>query len=648
MALALLGSQLALSAAATVVKKAYEQSVAAALRQLGGTISERFQGNKELLALKDELGLKLRMLALPVDVAAHHATRGHTALQEALDAALGVLNDINAFEEALTREDIAQAQGEALSPPDAAATARRMRALIARLDALLPYLSLAISAVGDIHCIEWATTQSLGHGELEFQPALVLYVSGSPAGGAGAGGDAAGRPPPGLGTPQGAPGLRRFAVQCSGPAGGGAGGVGASGPASDAGSECEAEEGSGSSGSQDADEEEEEGRNDGGSGSQALTEQWRVLGQLEYLLRLCVLENLEGRPHHTLTDERIRMAFLAPGPPGAPGGAGGGAGALRAHARGGGSAAAWTPPSTAAGATPAGVDEVTTGIKRLNFASTDKAAARKERPFGSPIPESSLQRLRRKLLVREAENMQNHVEELQAQLLALGRQARDPRLTQAERDALIAQILDVLDELEKAQSRLNLRQGAALRGGGTSSDGAGSSSSSDGAGSSSSMGGDESFGVRRDLQEQMQPEEEGAMGAEGEKLGARGAARKEEEGEEGLGAVGAAEEDAPALGAVGAAEAAAGWPEPPEGHDDHASPAEQMLALGPQGALAEQLAQSNGGRDAGYGRRAACSAGDHRHGKHWRERQGVERTAGTLVPPGACCAPRLDGQLWYW
>lgn len=48
MALSFLGSQLVVSAGLTVVKKAYETSVVAALKQLGGTISDKFRGNAEV------------------------------------------------------------------------------------------------------------------------------------------------------------------------------------------------------------------------------------------------------------------------------------------------------------------------------------------------------------------------------------------------------------------------------------------------------------------------------------------------------------------------------------------------------------------------------------------------------------------------
>ncbi|KAI7841085.1 hypothetical protein COHA_005312 [Chlorella ohadii] len=147
---AILSSQLAFSAASTLAKKSFEFGITSSLRGLSDVIKDRFQHSKALQDTQGELELKVKMLCLPVDILAHHVTQGNTALQEPLGVALGVLDEVEAFRQALVAQDVARAQDA--SSPDGTATnaaqlCKRLKELIARLDSVLPYLNLAISTV---------------------------------------------------------------------------------------------------------------------------------------------------------------------------------------------------------------------------------------------------------------------------------------------------------------------------------------------------------------------------------------------------------------------------------------------------------------------------------------------------------------------
>lgn len=69
-----LSSQLALTAAGALVKKAFEAGAGSITQSL----KERFRGNAELLSLKDELERKCRMLTLPIDACSHRVAAGNT------------------------------------------------------------------------------------------------------------------------------------------------------------------------------------------------------------------------------------------------------------------------------------------------------------------------------------------------------------------------------------------------------------------------------------------------------------------------------------------------------------------------------------------------------------------------------------------
>ena len=54
--------------------------------------------------------MKLTILSLPVDICVQYSATGNSALQGALDAALSVLSDIEAFEESLRNQEILEVQ----------------------------------------------------------------------------------------------------------------------------------------------------------------------------------------------------------------------------------------------------------------------------------------------------------------------------------------------------------------------------------------------------------------------------------------------------------------------------------------------------------------------------------------------------------
>lgn len=109
----------------------------------------------------------MRMLSLPVDACSRVAASGRSPLlRDALAAVIGALGEVGEFQELLERQIISQARerderashgrGGSPFPRDgfevlAPSTVRdRLKALIARLDALVPYLSLAAAAASAV------------------------------------------------------------------------------------------------------------------------------------------------------------------------------------------------------------------------------------------------------------------------------------------------------------------------------------------------------------------------------------------------------------------------------------------------------------------------------------------------------------------
>lgn len=146
--LALTTNPFIVHAASTVAKKAFEAVARKSVSNISVLITDSFQGDKEVLRLRDSLEMKLKVVSLPIDLCVRQAVRGNTALQGALDLALKVLQDIETFEQALQRQAIGAARGDRTTPERAASTARQLEGLLRQLDGLLPYLGVTISSVG--------------------------------------------------------------------------------------------------------------------------------------------------------------------------------------------------------------------------------------------------------------------------------------------------------------------------------------------------------------------------------------------------------------------------------------------------------------------------------------------------------------------
>eukprot|EP00891_Asterochloris_glomerata_P007178 jgi/Astpho2/7178/fgenesh1_pg.00113_%23_20_t len=129
-----------------VAKKAFEAVARKSVSNISVLITDSFQGDKEVLRLRDSLEMKLKVVSLPIDLCVRQAVRGNTALQGALDLALKVLQDIETFEQALQRQAIGAARGDRTTPERAASTARQLEGLLRQLDGLLPYLGVTISS----------------------------------------------------------------------------------------------------------------------------------------------------------------------------------------------------------------------------------------------------------------------------------------------------------------------------------------------------------------------------------------------------------------------------------------------------------------------------------------------------------------------
>ncbi|KAK9821539.1 hypothetical protein WJX74_009569 [Apatococcus lobatus] len=167
MALAL-ASPLALQAASMVAKQAFGQVSSRSMKGLTQAITERFQGNSELLRLRDQLELKLAVLSLPLEICIQKVIHGSSALQASLEEVVSVIQEVEALEEQLCNQAITLARGETspsrISSP--VQTSARLQGLIQRLDSIIPYLSLSISSV--------AIAET---GESELSPSRLMQAS---------------------------------------------------------------------------------------------------------------------------------------------------------------------------------------------------------------------------------------------------------------------------------------------------------------------------------------------------------------------------------------------------------------------------------------------------------------------------------------
>lgn len=62
----------------------------------------------QVAVVRDELELKMKVLALPLDICVSAAVRGQTSLQGVLDVALKVLQDIERFEDTLRQQTLSK------------------------------------------------------------------------------------------------------------------------------------------------------------------------------------------------------------------------------------------------------------------------------------------------------------------------------------------------------------------------------------------------------------------------------------------------------------------------------------------------------------------------------------------------------------
>ncbi|KAK9843843.1 hypothetical protein WJX81_008641 [Elliptochloris bilobata] len=330
----------AIFAASTVGKKAFEAVALRSMKGLAETLSTVFRGNQEVLRLRKELELRLRMLAWPLDACVGRAVQGNPALQAAVEGALSLLQEVEAFEEALRSRDISQKPG----------TPCKCHRSAGGLDGPVGYFQYELHVKQDIERDElyheegeraeeivadvaaiaglsWATAHSLRIGSNDLSPALVFHIAGEPsetAQDSTRGTSAASAP--GAATRSGRAAVRRSSAV--GSAGQHTSGTPPAAPATPAAPSrvlCKYAIQLRRVASADADEDgSTESGSGGGGGAEAsdLSIDWKVLSELEYVLRLCQLESYEERTHQDLGDERLRLAFAAaatatgPSPPG--------------------------------------------------------------------------------------------------------------------------------------------------------------------------------------------------------------------------------------------------------------------------------------------------------------------------------------------
>lgn len=137
------GSAAALYAGSIVLRKTFEAVAQRSLSSIFSSLHARFRGQDQLQTLQRELESRLQVLSLPVDMCIQHVLHGNTALQGALDMVILLINDIVSFQEELE----AQAYNESVPKLSQNEAAKRLEGFLSRLDAILPYLALAVNAV---------------------------------------------------------------------------------------------------------------------------------------------------------------------------------------------------------------------------------------------------------------------------------------------------------------------------------------------------------------------------------------------------------------------------------------------------------------------------------------------------------------------
>ncbi|XP_024521296.1 uncharacterized protein LOC112342911 [Selaginella moellendorffii] len=133
----------ALYAGTVLLRKTFEALAQRSVTSLFTRLHSRFSGQHRIELLQKELESRLQVLSLPVDMCVQYVLHGNTVLQGALDMILRVINDIVRFQEELEsqvyNEDVVKT-----SPSEAE---NRLQGFLTRLDAILPYMAMAMNAV---------------------------------------------------------------------------------------------------------------------------------------------------------------------------------------------------------------------------------------------------------------------------------------------------------------------------------------------------------------------------------------------------------------------------------------------------------------------------------------------------------------------
>ncbi|KAJ7530796.1 hypothetical protein O6H91_14G019700 [Diphasiastrum complanatum] len=137
------GSAAAFYAGTVLLRKTFEAVAQRSVSSLFSRLHSRFRGQSQLQSLQKELEARLQVLSLPVDMCVQYVLHGNTALQGALDMALRLINDIVTFQEELEAQSYNESIAK-LSPADAVS---RLESFLTKLDAILPYLSVAMNAL---------------------------------------------------------------------------------------------------------------------------------------------------------------------------------------------------------------------------------------------------------------------------------------------------------------------------------------------------------------------------------------------------------------------------------------------------------------------------------------------------------------------
>eukprot|EP00803_Ostreobium_quekettii_P001286 evm.model.scf_105.11 EVM.evm.TU.scf_105.11 scf_105:102741-108399(+) len=108
---------------------------------------ERYGADSEVIRLGRELEVKLRVIQHPLDMCTQQAARGNQALEGARDVAVAILKEIEQLQDDIVNQQVKEAQGETKEDKSTPLQwAKKLKRLSDKLDSMIPYLNLAISA----------------------------------------------------------------------------------------------------------------------------------------------------------------------------------------------------------------------------------------------------------------------------------------------------------------------------------------------------------------------------------------------------------------------------------------------------------------------------------------------------------------------